>query len=72
MPFEIVGSNKIITKYKDKKNIPNENLTEGSNMNCCRICWGTEEELQGNEFNPLISPCNCTGTMGFIHLKCLK
>jgi E3 ubiquitin-protein ligase DOA10 len=28
--------------------------------------------MEGKEFNPLISPCNCTGTMGFIHLKCLK
>ena len=25
-----------------------------------------------NDINPLISPCNCTGTMGQIHLKCLR
>ena len=24
------------------------------------------------EFNPLISPCKCTGTISMIHLKCLK
>lgn len=43
----------------------------------CRICWGTEEEDSkktdlGDNFNPLISPCKCAGTMGLIHLKCLR
>ena len=38
---------------------------------CCRICWGSEED-DGKDYNPLISPCKCTGTMGSIHLKCLK
>lgn len=34
----------------------------------CRICYNSKSELN----NPLISPCNCTGSMGHIHLKCLK
>ena len=46
----------------------------------CRICWGTEEDGQyskiggtdPNDIDPLISPCRCTGTMGRIHLKCLR
>lgn len=39
----------------------------------CRICWGSEDELDLNkEFNPLISPCKCHGSIGLIHLKCLK
>ncbi|EGR31131.1 hypothetical protein IMG5_117240 [Ichthyophthirius multifiliis] len=34
----------------------------------CRICLGDNEELE----NPLITPCRCDGTMGFIHIKCLQ
>jgi hypothetical protein len=50
-------------------------VSEGSE-HVCRICWGTEQEdLQkssNDDFNPLISPCKCAGTMGMIHLKCLR
>ena len=34
----------------------------------CRICLCGETE----EDDPLIMPCNCTGTMGNVHLKCLQ
>ena len=34
----------------------------------CRICLS---ELNPDD-NPLISPCNCGGTMKYIHLKCLQ
>ena len=34
----------------------------------CRICLGEE----GTEEDPFISPCNCSGTMKFIHLNCLR
>jgi hypothetical protein len=34
----------------------------------CRICLS---EVNPDE-NPLISPCNCGGTMKYIHLKCLQ
>jgi len=52
-------------------------LTEESDEAVCRICWGTENEDKenahdGDEPNPLISPCKCAGTMGLIHLKCLR
>ena len=33
----------------------------------CRICLGDENETD----NALISPCKCSGTMKYIHLKCL-
>ena len=33
----------------------------------CRICLVEEEES-----DPLIAPCNCGGTMKFIHLSCFK
>ena len=53
-------------------------LTEESEA-VCRICWGTENEdiqnansAEEEDLNPLISPCKCTGTMGLIHVKCLR
>lgn len=35
----------------------------------CRICLGEEEEPISN---PLFSPCICAGSMGLIHLECLR
>ncbi len=46
--------------------------TSGTSLPTCRICWGSEEVDEQGNFNPLISPCNCTGTINHIHLKCLK
>lgn len=34
---------------------------------CCRICLSEEEPG-----NPIISPCNCTGSVKYIHLECIK
>jgi hypothetical protein len=42
------------------------NLAELEEM-ICRICLGEEEDD-----NPIISPCNCTGSVKFIHLNCIK
>ena len=39
-----------------------------NNKPICRICLSEEYE----ESNPLIHPCNCDGTMKYIHLQCLK
>ena len=41
----------------------------------CRICLDYDNEVRDNndpDFNPMISPCGCSGTMGGIHLKCLR
>lgn len=41
----------------------------------CRICLDYDNGVVDNEhenFNPMISPCHCSGTMGGIHLKCLR
>ena len=35
---------------------------------CCRICF--EEELEKDD--PLLSPCKCSGSMEYVHLKCLQ
>jgi len=32
----------------------------------CRVCLSEENDV---ELNPLIHPCNCSGTMRYIHLK---
>lgn len=39
------------------------------NEKSCRICYGEEEdEIE----DPLIEPCNCTGSVSYIHLSCAK
>ena len=34
----------------------------------CRICFEEENEKD----NPLLSPCKCSGSMEFVHYKCLQ
>ena len=34
----------------------------------CRICYSEEDDIE----NPLFRPCKCSGSMGYIHFKCLK
>ena len=41
---------------------------EQSSKPLCRICLSEEHEKE----NPLIHPCNCDGTMKYIHLQCLR
>mmetsp|Transcript_22082 Transcript_22082/g.25384 ORF Transcript_22082/g.25384 Transcript_22082/m.25384 type:complete len:80 (+) Transcript_22082:362-601(+) len=41
---------------------------EGNKDSVCRICLS---EDAGDDKDPLISPCKCSGTMKHIHLKCL-
>ena len=41
---------------------------KNNNKPICRICLSEEYE----ENNPLIHPCNCDGTMKYIHLQCLR
>ena len=38
------------------------------NINTCRICYNNEESIE----NPLINPCKCSGSMEYIHYKCLR
>jgi len=61
------------SKPEDKTNISTgEGLNaanKGDLENVCRICLGEEDEPATN---PLFSPCMCAGSMGLIHLECLK
>ncbi len=53
-----------------KKNIlkHTDSIPDNSSKPICRICLSEEYE----ENNPLIHPCNCDGTMKYIHLQCLR
>ena len=51
------------TKDKEKKVEKNNN-----SQKICRICYLEEENPL---LNPLIRPCKCSGSMKYIHLKCL-
>ena len=37
-------------------------------LKICRICYNEEDDKN----NPLVQPCNCSGSMKYVHLKCLK
>ena len=61
---------------KKNKSIEIKNIDEESNNNknsemsqkLCRICYQEEEKSD----DPLIQPCQCSGSLKYIHLKCLK
>lgn len=41
---------------------------EDSLNKCCKICMSSEYQPE----NPMISPCACSGSMKYIHYKCLE
>jgi hypothetical protein len=68
----------MITKQNDKSINENE-INKRNNpiletkgkkkkVNTCRICYCDEFEDE----SPLIAPCNCSGTMKYIHFGCLQ
>ena len=42
--------------------------TELNGKAYCRLCYQSDSTIT----DPLISPCNCSGSMKYIHLSCLK
>lgn len=68
----------MVTEENDKEGrVSKTKITEQSEEAVCRICLMTEQEGvdendEDAELNPLISPCKCAGTMGMIHLACLR
>eukprot|EP00347_Sterkiella_histriomuscorum_P021046 403335468 len=70
-PFEISGND--VSSLKKLGNADKLNISRESDKPTCKICWGADEgHKTGSDFNPLISPCKCIGTISNIHLKCLK
>ena len=59
-------------KYKSSKTFKAElsSKKEEINNNLCRICYTSS--LDGPDPSPLISPCNCTGSLKYVHLRCLQ
>ena len=55
-------------KYISLK-LQNINEKRKEKMLKCRVCF-CEGNFEGK--NPLISPCNCTGSVKYIHLNCLR
>ena len=49
------------------KNGKGKNFLKNKNK-ICRICYQEEDD---DLLNPLIRPCKCSGSMKYIHLKCL-
>ena len=52
-------------KRKEKINFDSKKLEK---QKLCRICYMAETN---SIINPLIKPCKCSGSMKYIHLKCL-
>ncbi|CAE1260856.1 MARCH3 [Acanthosepion pharaonis] len=40
---------------------------ESSEEDCCRICHNSQQYA-----NDLVSPCNCSGSLGKMHISCLS
>ena len=57
-------------KLKNNKSLQNNNSIPKKieSKFCCRICYTNESGID----DPLITPCKCNGSMGYIHYKCLK
>ena len=58
----------IIKKPDMKKNLYLYSKIEKKNK-VCRICYIEEDD---EENNPLVQPCNCDGSLKYIHLQCLS
>ncbi|CAH2300553.1 E3 ubiquitin- ligase MARCH1 isoform X2 [Pelobates cultripes] len=75
-----IGRNKEKTKEIENNKSPGRSASRSSNISkassptsvcpstqdICRIC-----HCEGDEENPLIAPCRCTGTLRFVHQACL-
>ena len=59
-----INKDEIEKKSSKKKN----NIIKKKNF-VCRICYCEEED---EKEDPLVQPCQCSGSLKYIHLKCLK
>ena len=65
------GNGQIMTgqEKNEKKSEEKQKQPKNKNKNrICRICYQEEDD---DLLNPLIRPCKCSGSMKYIHLKCL-
>ena len=72
--LKLKKSNKSLNLKKNENLEKNNNEEDHSNKNSdfgqktCRICYQEDDTKE----NPLIQPCLCSGSLKYIHLKCLK
>ena len=66
---------KIELKHKQIETIPiinaSQKIMKTKKAKICRICYEEEDPIS-NFDNPLVQPCNCSGSLKYIHLNCLK
>ena len=63
---DLIKEQELVKIVQERELDPNEVIeTEGKHQ--CRICLASECSQE----DPLISPCQCSGTMKYIHLGCL-
>ena len=77
------NDNKLIEVQESQIKLNHKSMNENSNIDnskliskkktqkvskLCKICYMEED----NEENPLVRPCTCSGSLKYIHLKCLK
>ena len=77
------NNNKLIEVQEPQKKLNHKSMNENSNTydsklilkkktqkenKLCKICYMEED----NEENPLVRPCTCSGSLKYIHLKCLE
>ena len=55
-------------KANNKENLITNESKKSEKQKICRICYMGETD---NNCNPLIKPCKCSGSMKYIHYKCL-
>ena len=46
-------------------------ISEKDSGKLCRICL-EDEDPNDNGLNPFITPCNCVGSVKFIHVSCVR
>ena len=57
-----------VYENNENSNIKNFFIEKNDGKYNCRICYRNDSDLN----DPLISPCKCSGSMSYIHYKCLK
>ena len=59
-----------VPESNELQKLPNEKdiMSKKTTNKICRICYQEEDDIL---LNPLIRPCKCSGSMRYIHLKCL-
>ena len=62
----LISSNLNLSSFRNTEN--NNNINNNNTKALCRLCYQSESSIE----DPLISPCNCSGSMKYIHLSCLK